>query len=75
MSQPEKEPLLDSDFYDLEDLAKQLDVGIHYLYQEIKRGKLTAYKFGKSYKVTRADAREYVESKKTKPDDVSPDEE
>ena len=73
--QTEKEPLLPSDFYDLQELADQLGVEIHYLYNEIKRKHLTAYKFGKAYKVTKEDAQEYVESKKVQSDSSAPNDE
>jgi excisionase family DNA binding protein len=63
----QREPLLPSDYYDLKELAETLQLNINTLYREIERGKLTAYKFGKEYKVTKEDAREYVESKRVAP--------
>lgn len=51
-------------WYDLQELAKSLNVTMKYLYGEIKERRLYAFKLGKGYKVRPDEWRRYLESKK-----------
>jgi hypothetical protein len=51
--------------YDLADLAGSINVGINYLYAEIREGHLKAFKVGKSYKVKPKEWQRWLELKKS----------
>lgn len=54
--------------YTLSEVAKKL--GLHYntIYSFVRSGKLKAYKFGRSYRVSEVELKKYIEGKKFKVD-------
>ena len=55
----------ENDFYTTVELAEMLKMNVMTIYRYIKSGKLTAHKFGKEYRVSKADLDNFLKSTKT----------
>jgi putative molybdopterin biosynthesis protein len=55
---------VEGDFHTVEDVAKILDVSPMTVYRYIKAKRLTAYKIGKEYRVSKADFESFMETVK-----------
>ena len=53
-------------FYTATDLAKMLNVNVMTIYRYIKAGKLTAYKFGKEFRITEENFQTFLNNSLTK---------
>jgi hypothetical protein len=62
-------------WYDLDDLARSVQVTMKYLYGEIKERRLHAFKLGKGYKVKPEEWQRYLKTKKSSQNDESSDDE
>ena len=56
----------DKEFYRAEELAAKLRVNIMTIYSYIKAGKLKAYKFGKEFRIGKAEFENFQSRAKTK---------
>jgi excisionase family DNA binding protein len=56
----------DEEFYKAEELAAKLRVNIMTIYRYIKAGKLKAYKFGKEFRIDKAEFENFLSRAKTK---------
>lgn len=52
------------EFYKAEEIAEKLQVNIMTIYRYIKAGKLTAYKFGKEYRIDSNEFERFLERSK-----------
>lgn len=56
--------IIDGVFYSAHELAEKLKVNVMTIYRYIKAGKLTAYKFGKEYRIKEQDFQDFLSSTK-----------
>jgi excisionase family DNA binding protein len=52
-------------FYTCEEVAEMLRLNIMTIYRYIKAGRLQAHKFGKDYRITSDELKQFLESTKT----------
>ena len=57
--------MLEGDFYTAQDLADKLQVNVMTIYRYIRSDKLSAYKIGKEYRISREDFNNFLEKAKT----------
>jgi excisionase family DNA binding protein len=56
--------MLEGDFYTAQDLADKLQVNVMTIYRYIRSDKLSAYKIGKEYRISREDFNNFLEKAK-----------
>lgn len=56
----------ENDFYTTVELAEMLKMNVMTIYRYIKSGKLVAHKFGKEYRVSKAELDRFLKSTKIK---------
>ncbi len=54
----------EKEFYKAEDLANKLEVNIMTIYRYIKSGKISAYKMGKEFRISKVEFERFLESQK-----------
>ncbi len=55
------------EFYSAQDLAEKLEVNIMTIYRYIEAGKLTAYKFGKEFRIEAKEFEKFLDQHKHQP--------
>lgn len=56
----------EKEFYRAEELADKLDLNVMTIYRYIKSGKLSAYKFGKEFRIDKKEFKKFLEDNKIK---------
>jgi len=59
------EIMLEGDFYTAQDLADKLQVNVMTIYRYIRSDKLSAYKIGKEYRISKEDFNNFLNKSKT----------
>jgi excisionase family DNA binding protein len=57
--------MLEGDFYTAQDLADKLQVNVMTIYRYIRSDKLSAYKIGKEYRISKEDFNNFLNKSKT----------
>jgi len=56
---------MDEDFYTVEEVAQKLRMKVYTIREYIREKKLIAYRFGRAYRIKKADYEKFVEERRT----------